>query len=60
MATPNQKVDCCEDKGVVKEILDQGTGEEVPLDNYEVDVTYIGRLETGEEFDKQIDEDEPF
>lgn len=56
----NEQVVCCEDGGVVKEILDQGTGEETPQDNYEVDVTYIGRLENGEEFDKNVDEDEPF
>ena len=56
----NEIVNCCEDQGVVKEILDQGTGEETPQDGNEVDVTYIGTLLSGEEFDKNIDQDEPF
>jgi len=56
----NEVIVCCPDGGVVKEILDQGTGDAVPLNDNEVDVTYIGRLESGEEFDKNVDEDEPF
>lgn len=56
----NETIVCCEDGGVTKEILDHGTGDATPQHNNEVDVTYIGRLESGEEFDKQVDEDEPF
>ena len=56
----NEVVNCCEDGGVIKEILDQGTGEATPQDGNEVDVTYVGTLLTGEEFDKNSDEDDPF
>jgi len=39
------------DKGILKEIQSQGTGDEYPLKGDTVYVHYIGRLEDGTEFD---------
>jgi len=39
------------DKGILKEIQRQGTGDEYPLKGDTVYVHYIGRLEDGTEFD---------
>jgi peptidylprolyl isomerase len=60
MSAPQQPTKCCEDGGVVKVILEEGTGDALPQHNNEVDVNYWGRLEDGTEFDKNEDQDEPF
>jgi len=39
------------DKGILKEIQRQGTGDESPLKGDTVYIHYIGRLEDGTEFD---------
>lgn len=61
MSESEQKIiQLLEDGGVTKVILEAPTGEESPIDGQEVDVTYLGTLENGEEFDKNVDEDDPF
>jgi len=53
-------INCLEDGKVSKVILEEGQGEETPQEDQEVDVTYIGTLENGEEFDRNDNVDEPF
>lgn len=56
----NQIIAVTQDGGVTKVILEEGNGDSTPQDAQEVDVTYIGTFENGEEFDKNVDEEYPF
>jgi len=48
------------DKGVLKEVLTQGTGDEHPLKGDTVYLHYVGRLEDGTEFDSSRTGNEKF
>jgi len=48
------------DKGVLKEIQSQGTGDEHPLKGDTVYFHYVGRLEDGAEFDSSRNGSEKF
>jgi peptidylprolyl isomerase len=47
------------DRGVLKEILVAGSGEH-PLEGQEVEVHYVGKLDTGVVFDSSRERDETF
>jgi len=53
-------INCTEDGKVTKVILKEGSGDATPTDDQEVDVTYIGTLLDGSEFDRGTDLDNPF
>jgi len=48
------------DKGVLKEILRKGTGDDYPLKGDTVYLHYVGRLEDGTVFDSKLKDDEKF
>jgi FKBP-type peptidyl-prolyl cis-trans isomerase len=61
MTTEQQTpINCTEDGKVTKIILKEGEGAATPTDDQEVDVTYIGTLEDGTEFDRGTDLENPF
>lgn len=61
MATEEKvSIPCTEDGKVTKVILKEGAGDAMPTDDQEVDVTYIGTLEDGTEFDRGTDLENPF
>ena len=49
-----------EDKGVIKEIIKEGTGDEKPQVNSHVEVHYVGTLLDGTKFDSSRDRGESF
>lgn len=52
--SPNQ------DKGVLKEVITPGVGDEFPGRGNKVSVHYTGRLTDGTKFDSSVDRDEYF
>eukprot|EP01015_Nassula_variabilis_P004917 TRINITY_DN1348_c0_g1_i32.p1 TRINITY_DN1348_c0_g1~~TRINITY_DN1348_c0_g1_i32.p1 ORF type:complete len:467 (-),score=121.27 TRINITY_DN1348_c0_g1_i32:128-1528(-) len=55
----DQPIKLTEDGKVTKYILQEGTGEQPPQ-GYQVQVTYIGTLVDGTEFDRNVNTDTPF
>ncbi|KAL0106892.1 hypothetical protein PUN28_015430 [Cardiocondyla obscurior] len=49
-----------QDKGVLKEIIKEGVGDETPTTGCKVKVHYIGTLLDGTKFDSSRDKDKPF
>ncbi|KAK0410912.1 hypothetical protein QR680_005390 [Steinernema hermaphroditum] len=57
---PEIDVSPAQDGGVLKTVLQEGTGEDTPVTGDVVYVHYVGRLENGEEFDSSIKTNTPF
>lgn len=55
----NKKIDLSGDGGVLKEILNEGQGEEYPLNGCKVSLHYTGKLVDGTVFDSSVGR-EPF
>lgn len=53
-------VDLSGDGGVLKKLLKEGTGDELPGTGCTVSVHYAGRLLDGTPFDSSYDRNEPF
>ncbi|XP_071637978.1 FK506-binding protein 59 isoform X1 [Temnothorax longispinosus] len=49
-----------QDRGVLKEIIKEGVGDETPTNGCKVKVHYTGTLLNGEKFDSSRDRDKPF
>ena len=52
-------IDITGDGGVMKEIMQEGVGEESPVEEQEVDLNYIGTFLDGTEFVREESHDEP-
>lgn len=48
------------DEGVLKEVIQEGTGTELPPNGCKVAVHYTGYLVDGTKFDSSVDRNEPF
>lgn len=53
-------MDLSGDGGVLKQILSEGEGEELPPNGYKVSVHYTGTLLDGTKFDSSVDRNQPF
>jgi len=60
MSTSSTSVDISGDGGVLKTILRNGSGDELPTKGSRVEVHYVGTLTNGDKFDSSRDRDSPF